>query len=35
MSGSDVQQLQKLRKRLGLQLDDEARSEFITEVMVR
>ena len=35
MSGSDVQQLQKLRKRLGLQLDDEARSEFITQVMIR
>ena len=27
MSGSDAQQLQKLRKRLGLRLDDEARLE--------
>lgn len=33
MSGSDVQQLQKLRKRLGLQLDDEARVSDVRETV--
>lgn len=33
MSGSDAQQLQKLRKRLGLQLDDEARVSDVRETV--